>query len=438
MGQAFSLRDHLERTRHESLPRQVRARAAQAHVMRRVVQLLRVKGPGFNMAHMKVASMLIALLAITPLTIAFQNPEPLPLSDFAIEITNGRGQTFHLLLEKNGSKHRPSFTLNPAEIVKRADKDSDQVSEVYVTAFSDGNVWRIKVSVVKGEFYDKGEQDVAKYLVREGEKVTVKEMEQFGVRPFDVSVVRVNPAAASQPEVRNRTESIVVTKVEATLVPTPYRISLKNLSQKSVLALELNTYSGERSIALKWPQGWWEHPLIEPGGTHDEYLVSAGSGQATTYGYVPGQSTIIEVSTVVFTDGTYEGKPYLAAGTKAQTVGSKTQLRRVLQLLQSVQESTAELDENALTGLKKSVSLLSEELEPNQLKEVQDEFPTLDEGGRQNLGNFQRTGLHMVKADLLKEIETFEKTGQQQRSVLIKWVSKTQEKYERWLSALSQ
>jgi hypothetical protein len=44
----------------------------------------------------------------------------------------------------------------------------------------------------------------------------------------------------------------------------------------------------------------------------------------------------------------------------------------------------------------------------------------------------------MVKADLLKEIETFEKTGQQQRSVLIKWVSKTQEKYERWLSALSQ
>jgi hypothetical protein len=174
---------------------------------------------------------------------------------------------------------------------------------------------------VKGEFYDKGQQDVATYLVREGEKVTVKKMEQFGVRPFEVAVVRVNAAAAAQPEVRNRTESIVVTKVEATLIPTPYRISLRNLSHKSVLALELNTYSGEQMLFLKWPQGTWEHPLIEPGGTHEEDLWSAGRGQATSYGYVPEQSTSIEVSTVVFTDGTYEGKPYLAAVTKAQTVG---------------------------------------------------------------------------------------------------------------------
>jgi hypothetical protein len=43
-----------------------------------------------------------------------------------------------------------------------------------------------------GEFYDKGRQDVATFLVSEGEKVTVKEMERFGVRPFGVAVVRVN------------------------------------------------------------------------------------------------------------------------------------------------------------------------------------------------------------------------------------------------------
>jgi hypothetical protein len=389
------------------------------------------------MAHMRVASLLIALFAITPGITAFQNPEPPPVSGFVIQITRQSGQSFHLLLAKSGSKNRGSFTLNPGEIVKPADKDSEQVSEVLVTASTEGSAWKISISVVKGEFYDKGQQDVATYLVREGEKVNVKEMEQFGVRPFDVAVVRVNQATAAQPEVRNRTESIVVTKVEATVTPTPYRISLKNLSHKSVLALELNTYSGERMLALKWPQGWWERALIEPGGTHEEYLVSAGHGQSTPYGYVPGQSTTIEVSTVVFTDGSYEGKPYLAAVTRAQTMGSKTQLRRVLQLLQSIHESTADLDENALTGLKKSVSLLGEDVDPNQLKELQDQFPTLDEGQRQGPSNFMRAGLHSVKANLLKEIETFEKTGQSQRSVLIKeWISKTQEKYERWLSAL--
>lgn len=405
--------------------------------MRPVFQILRIKQQGFNMAHMRVVSLLIALFAITPPIIVFQNRETLPGSRFAIQITNQRGQSFHLLLANAKSNNQSSFTLPPGEIVKRAEKDSEQVSEVVLTTSLEGNAWKIKVSVVKGEFYDKGQQDVASYLVREGEKVTVTEMEQFGVRPFDVVVVRVNDAAAVQPEVRNRTESIVVTRVEATITPTPYRLSLRNLSNKSVLAVELNTYSGEQMLALKWPQGTWDHPLIEPSGTHDEDLWSAGRGQATSYGYVPEQSTSIEVSTVVFTDGTYEGKPYLAAVTKAQTQGSKTQLRRVLKLLQSVQETTAGFDENELTGLKKSVSLLIEDFEPNQLKEVQDEFPTLDEVLRKNLGNFMRAGLHSVKAMLLKELETLEKTSQPQRRVLIKeWMSKTQEKYERWLSAL--
>ena len=387
------------------------------------------------MAHMRVASLLTALFSITAPINAVQNRETLPVSGFAIQITNQRGHIYLVLAKE--SKNRGSFTLNPSEIVKRADKDSDQVSEVYVTALPEGNAWKLKVSVVKGEFYDKGQQDVATYLVREGEKATVKEMEQFGVRPFDIAVVRVNEAAAAQPEVRNRTESIFVTKVEATVTPTPYRISLRNLSSKSVLALELNTYSGEQMLALKWPQGTWEHPLIGPGGTLEEDLWSAGRGQATSYGYVPGQSTSIEVSTVVFTDGTYEGKPYLAAVTRAKMVGSKTQLSRVLLLLQSVQESTAGFDENTLTGLKKSVSLLSEDFEPNQLKKLQNEFPTLDEVLCKNLANFMRAGLHSVKATLLKEIETLEKTDQPQRGVLIKaWISETQEKCERWLSAL--
>jgi hypothetical protein len=61
----------------------------------------------------------------------------------------------------------------------------------------------------------------------------------------------------------------------------------------------------------------------------------------------------------------------------------------------------------------------------------------LDEVLCKNLANFMRAGLHSVKATLLKEIETLEKTGQPQRNVLSKeWISKTQEKYERWLSAL--
>src|SRR5262245_53710048 len=149
------------------------------------------------MDHMRVACVLIALFAINPLTNNCQTREPQSLGDFAIEITYQRGVSTHFPLAKSGSTSGGSFTLNPTEIFKRADQDSEQVSLVYFTASPEGNAWKIKVSVVKGEFYDKGQQDVATYLVREGEKVTVKEMERFGVRSFDLGLVRLNQATAS-------------------------------------------------------------------------------------------------------------------------------------------------------------------------------------------------------------------------------------------------
>ena len=140
---------------------------------------------------------------------------------------------------------------------------------------------------------------------------------------------------------------------------------------------------------------------------------------------------------MVFADGTYEGKPYLAAVTRATMAGSKTQLRRVIPLLQAARESVEGGDVNAMGKLKEAVALLGEDTDPAQLKEIQDQFPTLNEGERKNLANFVRSGLHQVKATLLKEIEAPEKGGQLVGDSLAgEWIAKTKERYEKWLSAL--
>src|SRR5215210_4675546 len=120
------------------------------------------------MPHLRIASVLISFFAVTLPIKAAQNREQPPLSGFAIQITNQSGQSTHFLISGRGLKGGGSFTLPPGEIIKLADKDSERVSMVGVTASTEGDAWRIKVSVVKGEFYDKGEQDVATYLVREG------------------------------------------------------------------------------------------------------------------------------------------------------------------------------------------------------------------------------------------------------------------------------
>jgi hypothetical protein len=383
------------------------------------------------------------LLALTSLYTMFicasdaQAQERLPLNGYAIEITYKDGKSSHSPMFGQELRGNTGFTLSPWNIIKRANKDSEQVSMVLVAAAFDGGAWRIKVSVRKGEFYDKGEQEVATYSVRENEKATVKEMEQFGVEPFDVSVVRVNQAAANQPEIRNKTKSIEVMRVEATTVPSPYRLSLRNLSDKPVLALEVNSYSGDQMLFLTWPQGTWDSPLIEPGGACEVGMTSQGRGEATTYGYVPEQSTSIEINTVVFEDGSYEGAPYLAAVTRGQMMGSKAQLGRILPLLQAALESTDGARVSALLDVKERVLAISEEVETARLKELEGQFPNLNVNEKENLPNFIKFGLHYVKTTLVKEIDAFEKGGRQINGSLVReWLVKTKERYEKWLSAL--
>jgi len=389
------------------------------------------------MGLLRIATVLLSLFVVALPTQAIQDRERPALSGYGVQITYQSGQSSHFLIPGPKLKVAGSFTLAPGEIIKPAATANDQVSMVKVSASFEKDIWRINISVIKGEFYDKGEQDVATFFVRENEKMTVKEMEQFGIKPFDISIVKVDQSAAILPKVRNRTQSIEVTNVEAITVPSPYRILLRNLSYKKVLTLEVNTYSGDQMILLKWPEGTWDRPLIEPGGTYEEELPSAGRGQVTDNGYVPEQSSAIEISTVVFEDGTYEGKPYLAAVTRAQMVGSKVQLGRVIALLQAAREPTGEINVRALTGLKEAISVLSEDVDPGQLKDLQAQFPSLDEGAKKNLANFVRSGLHKVKATLLKEIAAFEKEGQlTSGSSVTEWVGKTKDRCEKWVSAL--
>ena len=188
----------------------------------------------------------------------------------------------------------------------------------------------------------------------------------------------------------NKTESIEVVNVEVTTVPSPYRILLRNLSHKGVLALEVNTYSGDWMSPGKWPQGTWDRPLIGASGTYEEEMPSAGRGQTTPDGYVPEQSTGIEISTVVFEDGTYEGKPYLAATINAKMAGNKTQSARVIPILQTAQDSADDAGASVLTRLKEATSLLSDDADPARLKESRNRFPTLSEGERENLVNFMK------------------------------------------------
>lgn len=385
---------------------------------------------------MKISGRFISLLfafGLMPLATGGQEHRKASPNGYAIQITYQNNKSIFAPMYGADFKGRTSFTLAPWSIIKRAAKDSEQVSLVDIATEPDGSEWKITVSVKFGEFYDQGTKLIGTYRVPEGARVTIEAMTEYGVEPFAVSVVKVIAVASVQPEAVNKTDSLAVLNISATALPEPFHVELKNNSQQAVKALEINTYRGQTMLFLHWPQGTWERPLIEAGGIYHAQVTSAGRNQTVTSEYVPDQSLIIEISTVVFVDGSYEGRPYLAAVQRGETMGSKIQLTRVLRLLEAAIGNPEKEWGHILRQLKDDAASLSEEVSPASVDNLKRSFPTLNDAEKQNLTNFVKVGLHRVKIDLLTEISGFEKSASLPAiSAVQAWLLKTEAKYKRW------
>ncbi|MDQ3749993.1 MAG: hypothetical protein M3367_13435 [Acidobacteriota bacterium] len=82
------------------------------------------------------------------------------------------------------------------------------VQAVKLISYLENGVVKIKVKVFTGQKSFEKEEDVAIYSMRENERISVKELANFGVAPFEVAVVRVAPSVSTLPAVENKTTSL--------------------------------------------------------------------------------------------------------------------------------------------------------------------------------------------------------------------------------------
>jgi hypothetical protein len=138
---------------------------------------------------------------------------------------------------------------------------------------------------------------------------------------------------------------------------------------------------------------------------------------------------------VVFTDGTYEGKPYPAAIKRAEDIGHRQQLDKVLSLIDAA--LVAANTDSAIGEFKAAVSSLDIVAGSTSLDQIESEFPTLNADQKRNLMNSVRGGLHVVKRCLTLDIAELERGPKQtSNSASRHWLEKEKEKYERWRSKL--
>jgi len=227
-----------------------------------------------------------------------------PVSDnLAVEIVGeeGRGTQFRVFDAPEGG----SLGTCPATHLSEW-KQPDGIPPITCLKLraqkEDGSV-RIKVFAVfddslpvdsPGPKYGQSEKLVANYLVREGEIVLVKELAEFGVEPVRLKVVMAAPQPVDPPLAA---PGAAISKLDAIEVnafgfdasdPKWYRLSLRNLTQKNIIALHI--YQVDKGgVRVGYQTEMWSgprRPLIVAGGmfetqvdhgAHRGVVASAGS-----------------------------------------------------------------------------------------------------------------------------------------------------------------
>ena len=319
---------------------------------------------------------------------------------------------------------------------------AQEIEAVRVISRVEGDAVLVTVSTLSGRKALENEQQVGTYLIRETEKISIDDLKRFGIEPFQIKLIRVNPNLTPVPPVILKgVESVVVlnSMPKETTLPS-YRIILRNQSNKNIVGLGVDVVAGEKVQITSKPRGIDGQPLIPAGKEYWLTVAAPNRAQPTTDGYVPTSPSDqqIQIKSAVFDDGTYEGDAETAAAVRGYRAGEKMVLPRLIPLLENALNSSSADVTEALRNLESHVSSVGTDADPQVVQTITAEFPQASDARRREIKATMEVTATTIKSTLLKEIQTLQKEeAQSLNSDLYRtWLTKTRERYEKWLSRL--
>jgi len=380
---------------------------------------------------------------ILPAKVCAQQEIPGP-TRLALEVTfyQGRKPAYETV---PGADSKPSgawFALFGRIASWHPPAGAQPIEAVRVISRVEGDAVRVTVSVLSGSKALENEQRVGTYLIRETEKISIDDLKQFGIEPFQIRLVRVNPNVPPVPPVILKgVESIVVINAMAKETTLPsYRVILRNQSNKNIVGLGVDVIAGGKIEITSKPRGIDGQPLIPAGGEYWLTVRAPNRALPTPGGFEPTSPSDqqIQIKTAVFADGTYEGDAEAAAAVRGYQAGEKMVLPRLIPLLEgALNSSNANLPE-ALRQFESQVSAVVTDADPQIVQTLTADFPEDSVARSREIKATMEVTATTIKSNLLKEIHMLlNERAQSLNSDLYRtWLTKTRERYEKWLSRM--
>lgn len=336
-------------------------------------------------------------------------------------------------LTVSGPNRTPGFGFYHRYIRTGSEAESGRlpIRGVKVEPQLNGEAVDVRVTLLRGEESYEEEELVHVYQLRLGEENTLTHLRRFGIEPFRVKVVDTVPTLPPIPDFQNFTKSIDIDRVRRLKKPLPaYRMTLRNLSDKPVVALKVevtNRSGGDRSI---YPQDFEGRSLMAAGGTTDVYLtVEVPMRNASTYTPGTATSNTINIRSVVFSDLSFEGEMQRACEFEAEMMGKRLWLKRIIPFMDQELARLNFADQlEAARQFKERVAALRFRFNESERNKVSSVLPDCPKPAK--AATYTAGGVNLI---LIREVERFiEKTPAPAN--FKSWLEEKRAHYAAWLA----
>ena len=389
----------------------------------------------------KALAIAFFLVLLATLTASGQQNSSAP-SRLALEVYHFPNEPpTYIVVPPSGSEPAGAWTPRFRRVSGWKDPEGSlPVYAVNVQTVHAGDGVKVLVSVMLGEKRLEQEKSVGIYDLREGERIIVREAAKFGVEPFEIALIRVAPMGADLPRVISKVKSIEVVAIEPVLSTLPSnRLALRNLSNKNISALRIRILEQGRTQISSLPQGEEGRPLIPAGGVSEFTEPVATKAVATPGGYKPESSSdqVIEISSAVFDDASFEGDIEPAITYRSFIKGRKLQLTNMIKLFDKALQNDSSDPVSVLELLRKDVAALKIETDATAVQEVVAEFPSLTGKSGPGIKTAIEVAMTGVRKDTLTLIQTAQLSDPAMQFVSFQaWLTAIKQRYEVWLSRL--
>ncbi len=396
-----------------------------------------------SMKRITVLSFLILVSIGTTLNTLAQDGVPAPTM-LTVEVTfyPGRKPAYETVPGPNAKPSGAWFGLFARTKSGPSAAGASAVEAVRVVSRVEADGVRVTVSTLSGTKALENEQEVGTYLIHETEKITIEELRRFGIEPFEIRLLRVNPSIEPVPPVILKgVDSVMILNAmpKETTLPS-FRIILRNQSNKNITGLGVDVVAEGKVQLSSRPRGIEGQPLIPAGKEYWLTVAAPNRAKTTLGGYEPTipSGMEIQIKAAIFDDGTYEGDAETARAVRGYRAGEKMELPRMISLLASALSSPGTNVIESLKDLESRVSSVGSDADPQMLQTLTSGFPEASNSVSGTIKQTMEFSATTIKSNFLKEIHQLQNEDAQTLTADFyrTWLSKTKDRYEKWLARL--